>query len=132
MKVVDASVISAFILKEPGWEELARIVSKAATIDHALKETLNAIWKAYEKGYLSKHDAGKKAKILLKLFDTNLEVVDEKQVIQEAFNIALSRRITIYDALYIALAKLTDSKLYTLDEKQAGSSRGIVEAELLK
>ncbi|MGQ9691654.1 MAG: hypothetical protein ACUVQY_10450 [Thermoproteota archaeon] len=37
--MVDASVISAFILKEPGWEELANIVSGATTIDHAMKET---------------------------------------------------------------------------------------------
>jgi len=99
VKVVDASIISAFILKEPDWEELANIVSKATTIDHAMKETLNAIWKAYEKGYISREDAETKGKALIRLFDSNLEVVDEAQVIQEAFKIALSKNTTIYDSL---------------------------------
>lgn len=132
MKVVDASIISAFILKEPDWEELANIVSKATTIDHAMKETLNAIWKAYEKGYISREDAETKGKALIRLFDSNLEVIDEAQVIQEAFKIALSKNTTIYDSLYIALAKLTSTKLYTLDKKQAQKSQDIVEVELLK
>ena len=132
MKVVDASIISAFILKEPDWEELANIVSKATTIDHAMKETLNAIWKAYEKGYISREDAETKGKALIRLFDSNLEVVDEAQVIQEAFKIALSKNTTIYDSLYIALAKLTSTKLYTLDKKQAQKSQDMVEVELLK
>jgi predicted nucleic acid-binding protein len=132
VKVVDASIISAFILKEPDWEELANIVSKATTIDHAMKETLNAIWKAYEKGYISREDAETKGKALIRLFDSNLEVVDEAQVIQEAFKIALSKNTTIYDSLYIALAKLTSTKLYTLDKKQAQKSQDMVEVELLK
>jgi predicted nucleic acid-binding protein len=132
VKVVDASIISAFILKEPDWEELANIVSKATTIDHAMKETLNAIWKAYEKGYISREDAETKGKALIRLFDSNLEVIDEAQVIQEAFKIALSKNTTIYDSLYIALAKLTSTKLYTLDKKQAQKSQDIVEVELLK
>jgi len=132
VKVVDASIISAFILKEPDWEELANIVSKATTIDHAMKETLNAIWKAYEKGYISREDAETKGKALIRLFDSNLEVIDEAQVIQEAFKIALSKNITIYDSLYIALAKLTSTKLYTLDKKQAQKSQDMVEVELLK
>jgi len=132
VKVVDASVIAAFILKEPGWEKMASIVSKSATVDHALKEVLNAIWKANKKGYISKRNAEVKAKILKDLFDYNLEVINEEQIALEAFRIALIKNISVYDSLYIALAKKLNAKLYTLDKKQAEKSKNIVEAELLE
>jgi len=66
---------------------------------------LNAIWKANKKVYISKRNTEVKAKILKDLFDYNLEVMNEEQIALEAFRIALIKNISVYDSLYIALAK---------------------------
>ena len=47
MIAVDASVIVAFVLEEPGWENYIDILEYCFTVDHAVKEVLNAIWKSY-------------------------------------------------------------------------------------
>jgi len=44
--VVDASVLSAFILKEPIWRRLTPYLTNAVSIDLVIKEVSNAIWKA--------------------------------------------------------------------------------------
>ncbi|MEM4972011.1 MAG: hypothetical protein QXE01_12260 [Sulfolobales archaeon] len=54
MIVVDASALIAFILREEGWEKLANFMIQTITVDHAVKEFYNAIWKAvYIKKILS-------------------------------------------------------------------------------
>jgi len=51
--VVDASVVVAFVLEEPGWENYIDILEYCFIVDHAVKEVLNAIWKSYRNGVLS-------------------------------------------------------------------------------
>lgn len=48
----------------------------AVTVDIAVKESLNAIWKTYARGRISEESA--KAKALLELAESGLEIVDEK------------------------------------------------------
>jgi len=119
VKVVDASIIASFILKEEGWEKLTSILEKALTVDHAVKETSNAIWKAYRRKILTLKDAETKFKALLNLTQVNLEIVNELDLAEEAFKIACEQNVTIYDALYLALAKEKNLPLYTLDKTQA-------------
>ncbi len=45
MIVVDASTLAKVLLQEEGWEEV-ELTTKTATLDHALIEVLNAVWKA--------------------------------------------------------------------------------------
>ncbi|MCD6444529.1 twitching motility protein PilT, partial [Candidatus Bathyarchaeota archaeon] len=47
MIVVDSSVLAAFIRKEPGWERLVDYVKNSVSMDLAVKEVSNAIWKDY-------------------------------------------------------------------------------------
>ncbi len=48
----------------------------AVTVDIAVKESLNAIWKTYARDRISEESA--KAKALLELAESGLEIVDEK------------------------------------------------------
>lgn len=41
--VVDASALAAFLLKEPGWERLARYIEHSISVDMAAKEVANTI-----------------------------------------------------------------------------------------
>jgi predicted nucleic acid-binding protein len=47
VRVIDASVLAAFIRKEPGWERLAEFVKLCTTVDLALKEVLKTAWGDY-------------------------------------------------------------------------------------
>mgnify|MGYP003884146411 CR=1 FL=1 len=47
----------------------------------------------------------------------------QEKYLLEAFRIAAGRGITIYDALFIALAKEREALLVTSDEKQAAVAR---------
>lgn len=52
------------------------------------------------------------------LFDMEISIiVPVPEILQKTINIAYSKEITIYDALYIALAQIIDFDFITADEK---------------
>ena len=119
MIVVDASALSAFILREEGWEELARYLVRSLSVDHVVKEVANTIWKAAcVRKVLTVDEALKAFKILLMMVGKNLVLRSELKYLSMAMNISLKHSITIYDSLYIAQAIMENTSLLTLDEKQ--------------
>ncbi len=126
MIVLDASFLVKLVLEEKGSEKarsLARIWARngetLATIDLALPESLNAIWKHCRKiGDLDTDEAYETIRDLLKLW-TTLRIYSSKEVTREAFKLAVEEDITVYDALYIQLAISTRASLATFDEKLA-------------
>jgi len=117
--VVDSSVLAAFIRKEPGWERLVDYVKNSVSMDLAVKEVLNAIWKDYAVRKLIDYETALALfKIMNQLVGVNVVLEPEEKYIEEAFKIALKTNITVYDALYIALAKSKRLPLLTLDVKQ--------------
>ena len=119
MIVVDSSVLAAFIRKEPGWEKLVDYVKNSVSMDLAVKEVSNAIWKDYAVRKLIDYETALALfKIMSQLVGVNVVLEPEEKYIEEAFKIALKTDITVYDALYIALAKSKNLPLLTLDVKQ--------------
>lgn len=119
MIAVDASALSAFILKEPGWEGLSKYLTHSTSVDLVVKEASNAIWKAYKvKGLIEKEVAIKLYNILKSMININVILEPEMAFMDKAFEIALERGLTVYDSLYVALALERDLPLLTLDEKQ--------------
>ena len=119
MIVVDASALSAFILREEGWEELARYLVRSLSVDHVVEEVANTIWKAAcVRKVLTVDEALKAFKILLMMVGKNLVLHSELKYLSMAMNISLKHSITIYDSLYIAQAIMENTSLLTLDEKQ--------------
>ena len=119
MIVVDSSVLAAFIRKEPGWERLVDYVKNSVSMDLAVKEVSNAIWKDYAVRKLIDYETALALfKIMSQLVGVNVVLEPEEKYIEEAFKIALKTDITVYDALYIALAKSKNLSLLTLDVKQ--------------
>ena len=119
MIVVDASALATIILKEPNWRDLVRYVVNSISVDHVVKEVCNAIWRAsYLKGYLTPNESLNAYKLLKSLIGKNVVLYPELEYLEEALRIALKYGITVYDALYIALAIKKKAKLLSLDEKQ--------------
>jgi len=122
--VVDASVLAAFILKEPGWRGLAGYIKRCTSVDHVLKEVSNAIWRAcIVKGYIDLSSARELLEVLMSLVERNMVLEPEERYLSEALEVALEDKITVYDALYIAMARARNLPLLTLDKGQARVAR---------
>jgi predicted nucleic acid-binding protein len=124
--VIDASALAKYILHEEGWEEVSRYVRKMKplySIDHVLKEVVNAVWKHTMKNIILPEIAIQLYGSLEKLAKSQVIVLeDELTYIRRAVEIALRYGITIYDALYIAQAEKY-GELLTSDEKQGSIAR---------
>lgn len=123
MIVVDASAVSAFLLKEPGWKKLSTYLTNSVSIDHLVKEVSNAIWKAYIRKNISWDEALKLFKILESMIGINIVLEPENKYIEKALKIALDHNITVYDALYLALAIKKNLPILTFDEKQSKTAQ---------
>lgn len=123
MIVIDASALAKYILKEKGWRSIAQhlVAEKTVTLDQALRETLNAVWKAVDiHGVIDRATAVEKYEALMRLVRSRVIVVeDETRYLYRALEIAIDKRITVYDALYIAQAASHKARLLTCDGRQA-------------
>lgn len=119
MIVIDASVIAFFFLREEGWEGLTEYMKNTVSLDLAVKEFYNAVWRAiYLQKRLSVDDAGKVLSLFKKYLSKNMVLLNELKYIDKGFEITLAKGVTVYDALYIALALEEGKPLATLDTKQ--------------
>ena len=127
MIVVDSSVLAKYILREEGWEAARAILASPArlvTLDLAVKEVLNAIWKhtlLFRR--ISVEHALEKAELLIKFVKSGgVELADQESLLHDAFRIALETGLTVYDSLFIALARRKSAILATCDSKQADAA----------
>ena len=94
---------------------------KAGTIsvDLVIKETVNAIWKRVMRKEISLEEAKDMFEAMKEILNKAVIIENEMDYIDEAFEISIRRNITVYDSLYIALAKKKKLGLLTADEIQA-------------
>lgn len=117
--MVDASALAAFVLKEPGWKSLAEYLVGAVSVDMVVKEVANAVWKACRvRGYVGVEEARRLLRVLKSMIGVNIELRPEADYLDAAFEIAVEHGVTVYDALYLALAVEEGEPLLTLDERQ--------------
>jgi predicted nucleic acid-binding protein len=93
---------------------------KAGTIsvDLVIKETVNAIWKRVMRKEISLEEAKSMFEAVKEILNKAVIIENEMDYIDEAFEISIRRNMTVYDSLYIALAK-KKLELLTADEIQA-------------
>ena len=117
MKVIDASSLAKFVNRESGWKAVEYyLVEGCITLELAIKEVLNSIWKRYVKGDLNLELV---QKIMLEFINNfPVKTIDQSIFLAEAIKISLKHKITIYDSLYLALAVKEGLELITSDEKQ--------------
>jgi len=117
VRVIDSSSLVKFFSKEEGWEKIAQIIEEGViTLDLSIKEIANALWKKILIGEMNENIAIKILYDLLKL--EAIIIVNQYEYLIEAFKIANRNKITIYDSLFIALAKSNNLELVTSDKKQ--------------
>ncbi len=120
-KVIDSSALAVLLLKEEGWRKVKEILrEKPYTIELAVKEVANSIWKRVK--LLRDIDENKALTILgdlLELRRTALRIEPQDVYLGQALEIALKNDATIYDSLFIAQALTKKAILVTSDKKQA-------------
>jgi len=110
MYLFDASSIVNLVKKG-----VVRFFSIGSTIDLALYESINAVWKEYK---LLKRFDKNTALEFIKILDDIFNIIDTfsiKSLEKEVFEIASKEGLTIYDASYIAIAKKNNLILVTDD-----------------
>jgi predicted nucleic acid-binding protein len=118
-RVIDSSALAKLLLKEEGWKRVEEIiVEKPFTLDLAIKEVANAIWRRVV--LLHDIDIEKVLTLLNHLLELKkvLRVEPQDQYIVQAFTIALENNIAVYDALFIAQAMIKKATLITSDKRQ--------------
>jgi len=122
--VADASAFVKYLLREDGWDRIAfyvRGMKPIYSVDHAVKEVGNALWKHSMRKIIDSDTAIKLFQAFLRLIETGVIILEpELKFIQQALEIALREGITLYDALYISQAQRLGALMITCDKKQAG------------
>jgi predicted nucleic acid-binding protein len=81
-------------------------------------ETSNLIWRAVRIARITKQEG---VRALSDLRDRGLETVSSLALLSSALEIAFSYNRSVYDSVYVALAKDRDTLLITADEKLANA-----------
>ncbi len=124
MIVIDASALAAYILREEGYNAIREYLLEGTTsIDLVYVETANAIYIAYKRKRINKEQADRALKALMSVYQTIIDTRDHIGLLEDAYKLSLKHNLTIYDTLYIALAKNISGKLLTRDKKQAETAR---------
>ncbi|WP_457741447.1 type II toxin-antitoxin system VapC family toxin [Thermococcus sp.] len=77
-------------------------------------------------------EQGKVKVIVLKTLGSSITLFEAHNFFERGLEIALEENITIYDALYIALAEALNAEFLTADEKQYLAAKNYVNAKLLR
>jgi predicted nucleic acid-binding protein len=124
MIVLDASFLVKLVLEEDGSEKARSLIRAWAregrtllTVDSALSEALNAIWKhAVKVGDLNREEAMNSSRDLLMIW-SKMRTYPSENIVVEALKLALEEGVTVYDALYIQLAESVNAALATFDKE---------------
>jgi predicted nucleic acid-binding protein len=120
VKVIDSSALIKYVAKEENWEKVEEHLKEGCvTLDLATKETANALVKKALKNEVTTETAKEIINYLPKI----VRITPQKEHFSKAFEIAIKHKLTIYDALFIALSVNTNMPLLTSDEKQAKASK---------
>ena len=117
--ILDSSVIAAIFFKEDssGKAERAAANYELITVDLALAEVANVAWKRVVFFNEPKAVALKALRGSINLIIGACEVISTHELLEDAFEIAISDKITIYDSLFIAASERERVPLLTTDGK---------------
>ena len=119
--VIDTSALAKYVITEEYSDLVRQIVSlhEASEIqltapDFLLVECANVLWKNALRTGDPIEDV---IAALNNLRGTNIRLVPQEDLLEEALRIALNMEITVYDALYCALAQRENAEIITEDRR---------------
>jgi len=123
VRVIDSSALIKYFAREIGWERVRELMMDGViTIDLAIKEVANALWKKVIRGETNYDTA---LTIIKTLLEDTIPIIDQREYLMKALELAVKHRITIYDAIFIVLALEKNMELITSDKAQAAVAEKI-------
>ena len=113
--VVDNSVVVKFYVPEEFEELAARLLHPAYEMhapDHLPAEFVNAIWTKMRRRALSAEMA---EVVMARCVDERLRLHSSLEMLPDALSLAYRHDRTVYDALYVVLARRLDARFVTAD-----------------
>lgn len=117
--IQDSGVIAAIFFKDEASERAQSAVENYSliTLDLAYVEVANVAWKRAVLFSEPKELILKAMKSSSDFISGACEVIASKELLEEAFKIAVADKITIYDSLFIAASEREKAPLFTTDGK---------------
>jgi predicted nucleic acid-binding protein len=115
--VLDASVVIKWFLPEIDREAALRLRDSGESFvapDHLFAETANAVWKKVRRREITAGE-GTEAIERIDRAAVGIELVSCRELAVEAYKIAIAYGRSVYDAMYLALAKQRNTRLITAD-----------------
>jgi predicted nucleic acid-binding protein len=113
-QIVDSSALTKYAAKEPDWEKIGGYLASADSLELALMETSNALWKKIQKREIDLETAKK----IVQILSDSVWFLDQKKYVARALEIAVRYRLTVYDSLFVACAEMENSDLISCDGRQ--------------
>ncbi len=121
--VVDASVAVKWVVAENDAEAALRLLESNLSLfapAHWPAEAANALWAACRRGELSEQQAHER---VIALAEAPVATAPLAPLAAAAMTIALRLGVSVYDALYLALAEQQDAALVTADRRLFEAAR---------
>jgi len=119
--VIDASVLIKFfvpeVLSDKAEQLLARVGEGSVALfapDLIYAEAGNTLWKKRRLKELTQFEVGKITDLAISI---PLKVESSKDLFPLALGIAIAYGVTVYDALYLSMAKIYETQMITADRK---------------
>jgi predicted nucleic acid-binding protein len=119
--IIDASVLIKFfvpeILSSKAEELLASVEEGSVGLfapDLIYAEAGDALWKKHRLKELTQSEVGKITDLIISI---PLKVEPSRALFPLAIDIAIAYEVTVYDALYLSLAKVYEMQMMTADKK---------------
>jgi predicted nucleic acid-binding protein len=118
VRVIDSSALVKYFSREPGWERVEQVMLEGVvTLDLSAKEITNALWKKVTRNEMSYEVAMEVVRDIVE--NKALRMEPQENYLIDAFKIAVEAKVTVHDALFVALAKKKGLELVTSDAMQA-------------
>lgn len=114
--VVDASVVIKWFVPEIHSDAARRLLAASHQYlapDLLFSEVGNAIWKKVRRGELT---AGEGQRLAVDISSIAVETVPTRGLMIDAHTLAITTGLTVYDAMYLALAVRLKTALVTADD----------------
>ncbi len=116
---IDTSALVAYLLEEEGSQKIRELLSEGVqSLPLLIKESCNAVLEARRQKRISREESEKILEAIRTLSEANIKMLPQENFISDAFKIASENNLTIYDSLYIALARNPGSSLASKDKRQ--------------
>ncbi|HKW05910.1 MAG TPA: type II toxin-antitoxin system VapC family toxin [Nitrososphaerales archaeon] len=118
--IIDAITLSAFLLEEGESGKIRELlIQGVCATDLVVTESCNSLLTALRRRRINEKEARNALEVLLSFVDTNIKILpQDSSLLREAYEQARENGSSIYDSVYIVLAKRLNGSLASRDPKQ--------------